>query len=78
MNSEEQEKLAKQRFLLLSATRFIDLALVMAGIAILGGKFLPELAPVLGTIFLIMGAIGFFVVPIILKKAWAKQDGSSS
>jgi hypothetical protein len=77
MNSEERERQAKQRFMLLSYVRFADLALVIAGAANLGGKLLPELAPTLGYVLLVAGAFGFFWVPIILKKSWAKQDAES-
>jgi arginine exporter protein ArgO len=74
MNSEEREKLAKQRFMILTYARFMDLALVIAGVANLGGKLLPELSPYLGYTLLLAGAFGFFWIPIILKKTWVKQD----
>ncbi len=75
MNSEEREKLAKQRFIVLNAIRFSGVALVMLGVANIAGKFLPEFAPMLGTLFMLLGSIEFFFMPILLKKSWNRQDG---
>jgi hypothetical protein len=69
--SEDQ---AKQRFMLLQLTRLVALGLVMAGIANIGGKFLPDLAPVMGYALLIFGAVDFFALPMLLKRVWQKQD----
>jgi len=67
------EDQAKRRFMLLNLVRFFGLAMVMAGVANLGGKLLPEFTPVLGTILLIAGAVDFFLAPVLLKKAWRDQ-----
>lgn len=74
MNDAEQ--LAKNRFTILTVTRFMDLALVLAGLANVNGKLLPEFTPYLGMFLVIVGAFGFFAVPIILKRSWAKQDAN--
>ena len=74
MDSIEKEKLAKQRFTVLSLSRFGAVLFVGLGIANVGGRFVPEVAPVLGYAFLLVGAINFFLMPIILKKIWVKQD----
>jgi hypothetical protein len=68
------EDLAKQRFLVMQLTRLAGLALVMMGIANVGGKLLPDLSPYLGYGLLIFGAVDFFLVPIMLKRVWQKQD----
>lgn len=74
MNSDDREALAKKRFFLLSAMRFASVIFVMMGIANVGGRLFPEAAPYLGYGFLFVGALDFFLIPLLLKKAWAKQD----
>jgi hypothetical protein len=74
MNSDEREALAKKRFILLSAMRFASVIFVMMGIANVGGRLFPDAAPYLGYGFLLVGALDFFLIPLLLKKAWAKQD----
>jgi hypothetical protein len=74
----DPDQLAKNRFTILTITRFMDLALVLAGLANVNGKLLPEFAPYLGMILVIVGAFGFFAVPIVLKRSWAKQDAKKN
>jgi hypothetical protein len=74
MNSEEREALAKKRFFLLSAMRFTSLIFVALGVGNVGGRLFPEASPYLGYGFLIIAMLDFFLIPVILKKAWAKQD----
>jgi hypothetical protein len=69
--SEEQ---AKQRFMILNLVRFSALAFIFAGAANIGGKLLPELTPTLGYILLIIGAIDFFLAPVMLKRMWRTPD----
>jgi hypothetical protein len=76
MNDAEQ--LAKNRFTILTVARFMDLALVLAGLANVNGQLLPEFTPYLGMFLVIVGAFGFFAVPIILKRSWAKQDANKN
>lgn len=76
MNSDEREALAKKRFMLLSAMRFASVIFVMLGIANVGGRLLPDAAPWLGYGLLLVGALDFFLIPVLLKKTWAKQDAN--
>ena len=76
MNDAEQ--LAKNRFTILTVARFMDLALVLAGLANVNGQLLPQLTPYLGMVLVIVGAFGFFAVPIMLKRSWAKQDSNKT
>lgn len=69
------EDKAKARFMLLNVVRFSGILFVFAGLANASGKLLPELAPFLGILLCGVGLFDFFGVPIILKKAWRKQDG---
>lgn len=74
MNSDEREALAKRRFFLMTIMRFAALVFVMLGMANIAGRFVPEASPLLGYCFLVLGTVHFFLMPIILKKIWAKQD----
>jgi hypothetical protein len=76
MTPDEQEKLARKRFMLLSVTRFASVAFVMLGIANLGGQLFPLVMPYLGYALLVIGVLEFFMIPIMLKKIWARQDAT--
>jgi hypothetical protein len=73
MNSDERERQAKQRFITLSLFRFVSVFLVLFGVVILSGRLLPDLE-IVGYAFVVLGAVEFFMMPVILKKIWAKQD----
>jgi hypothetical protein len=68
------EELAKKRFLTMQLMRLVALTFVMLGIANIGGKLLPELSPYLGYCLLIFGTVDFFLIPVLLKRMWQKQD----
>jgi hypothetical protein len=65
---------AKRRFLIINLVRFSALFFVFAGAANLGGKLMPEAAPMLGYVLLIIGATDFFVAPVLLKRMWRTPD----
>lgn len=67
------EDQAKQRFLALTLLRVFGLGLVLAGAANIAGAWMPELAPNLGYLMLVIGALDFFLVPALLKKAWREK-----
>jgi hypothetical protein len=69
------EEQAKRRFMMLNLVRLVALGFVMAGAANVSGKLLPDLAPMLGYVLLVVGALDFFLAPKILKDYWAKTDG---
>jgi Na+/melibiose symporter-like transporter len=77
MTSEEREAQAKQRFIFLSITRFVSVLLVMVGMTILSDRYVQGLE-IVGYILIVLGAVEFFVMPIILKKNWAKQDAQKA
>jgi hypothetical protein len=66
------EELARQRFMILNIMRFGAILIVALGIAIIGGKI--PVQPTAGYFVLVVGAIDFFIVPRLLKRAWQKQD----
>lgn len=72
--NDDALKLAKQRFWVLQAIRFSGLALVAGGVANIAGKFLPDLAPVLGGALLVTGVVDYFILPIVLKRGWRSND----
>lgn len=68
------EEQAKQRFMLLNIIRLTGLIFVIIGIANLGGKLLPDLAPWFGAVMMVVGATDFFIAPMMLKKQWQNAD----
>ncbi len=68
------EEQAKKRFMQLNLTRLAGLISVMIGMTNVAGKLLPEFAPWLGALFVVNGFADFFILPVIFKKFWQKQD----
>jgi hypothetical protein len=69
MMTEDQ---AKQRFMALTLLRLFGLGLAIAGAANILGAWMPERAPNFGYALLVLGALDFFLIPALLKKAWRK------
>jgi hypothetical protein len=67
------EAVAKQRFMILNLVRLIAIGFVMAGAANVSGKLLPDYAPWLGAVLLVIGMVDFFFAPMLLKKYWRKR-----
>lgn len=68
MNLTEEE--AKKRFVILNLVRLFAVAMVMVGISNIAGRLLPDLAPTLGYILLVLGTADFFFAPLVLKRYW--------
>lgn len=68
------EDQARQRFMILNMIRLFAVAMVLAGVANVGGKFLPDLAPWFGYILIVVGAFDFFYAPRLLKRNWRNRD----
>jgi hypothetical protein len=68
------EELAKKRFMILNLVRFSALAFIFAGAANIGGKLLPDLTPTLGYILLVIGAVDFFLAPVMFKRMWRTPE----
>lgn len=66
------EDQAKQRFVALTLLRLFGLGLVIAAAANIAGAWMPAMAPTLGYGLLVIGALDFFLIPALLKKAWRK------
>jgi hypothetical protein len=50
------------------------LGLVLAGVANIAGAWMPELGPTFGYVLLLIGALDFFLIPALLKKAWRNKS----
>lgn len=70
----DAEELARKRFMTLNLVRFGAIAFVFAGAANVGGKLLPDLSPTLGYVLLVVGALDFFLAPVLLKRGWRNPD----
>ena len=68
------EDQAKKRFMLLNLVRLGAIILVALGMANIAGKILPGLSPELGYGLLIVGAVDYFLAPVILKRQWRSGD----
>ncbi len=74
MNEDAREAQAKQRFLIINLVRLSAIVFLFVGAANIGGKLLPEFTPLLGQILLVIGAIDFFLAPVLLKRMWRTPE----
>lgn len=64
---------ARNRFFLLTVLRLSGALFALAGVAVLGHRLpLPETA---GYVLVVLGAFDATVAPILLARAWKRQDG---
>jgi hypothetical protein len=73
MNDKEQ--LARQRFMLLNIMRFMGVGIVLLAVIFISGRIFPAVPDTAGYVLLVVGMIDFFLMPAVLKKGWARQDG---
>ncbi len=74
MTPEETEAQARGRYMALNAVRFGAVLFVMLGFANVYGRFVPDLTPWLGYLFIALGMFEFFFLPKILLRAWKAKD----
>ena len=73
----ENDKLWRSRFFVLTAARLFGLAVFLSGVFIAFTDLLrPGGWPLLGGILAIVGAIDAVFAPRMLKKVWEQQDGA--
>lgn len=70
----DAEALARKRFTILNLVRLTALATIFAAAANIAGKLLPQFTPTLGHVLLVIGAVDFFLAPVLLKRAWRTPD----
>ncbi|ODS96366.1 MAG: hypothetical protein ABS49_10480 [Erythrobacter sp. SCN 62-14] len=68
---EEQDARDRQRFVIMNVARLVGLAMVLLGITITQGVF--DLPFVLGAALAVIGLVDFFVLPVVLARAWNRQ-----
>jgi hypothetical protein len=68
------EARARTGFILITAVRFGGVAMVMLGMAIIQGVI--DLPWSLGVVLAVIGMIDFFVLPLLLAKAWKRQEAA--
>ena len=70
----QAKEIARKRFMVLNLVRFSALAIVMVGVSNIAGKLWTEFAPGLGYALLVIGAVDFFLAPVMLKRMWRTPD----
>ena len=69
---DDAEQLARGRFMKLQLVRLGCVAMVMLGAAIIAGRILDTATP--GYVLLVLGALGFFLLPNRMAKGWRTPD----
>jgi hypothetical protein len=67
---EQEDARDRQRFVIMNVARLGGLALVLLGIAITQGVF--DLPFALGAALAVLGVVDFFVLPLVLARAWSR------
>lgn len=68
----DQDERAARRFWLLQFMRLSGLALVLVGAMILAGTI--EQSEAVGAALFVIGAVDFFVMPIVLARRWKSDE----
>ncbi|QKG70215.1 hypothetical protein [Erythrobacter mangrovi] len=68
----DQDERAARRFWLLQFMRLSGLALVLVGAMILAGTI--EQSEAVGVALFVIGAVDFFVMPIVLARRWKSDE----
>lgn len=72
---EAEDARARQRFILMNVARFGGVAMVMFGIAII--QRVIDLPFALGVGLAVLGFVDFFVMPLVLARAWKSQQSAA-
>ncbi len=62
---------AAARFWTLQAMRLLGLVMVVIGATIVSGRLLDS--PDFGYVLLVLGAIAFFLLPVLVKRRWRSR-----
>jgi len=65
---------ARNRFIVMNVSRFAGVGMVMLGMAII--QRVIDLPWSLGVVLAVIGMFDFFVVPLLLAKAWKRQEAA--
>lgn len=76
MTPPPDEALWRKRFQIMALSRFLALPLVVLGAMNQNKRFLPDYSPWLGMGMMLIGVFVFFLLPVLLKRRWIKDEGS--
>ena len=76
LQSPEEEQRAKNRWTVIQAMRIMGVILVLLGILMTQGAIdlLGELNEMVGGIFVVIGLLDGFLMPIVLARKWRSPD----
>jgi hypothetical protein len=66
--NDEDEALARNRYMVIQLLRIFGVALVIGGILIVRGKI--DLDPIVGYVFVLVGLLDAFGTPLFLARLW--------
>lgn len=75
MTQQEQDNLARQRFIILTVLRALGVALMLLGMGIIGSR-LVEPSDVIGSIIFAVGFLDSLIVPRLLIRKWRTPPGA--
>ncbi len=72
MSSQDEEALARNRFIVIGAMRAGGVAMIMFGLAVV--QRLISLPEWIGFVLIVFGMFETFVVPTLLSRIWSTND----
>lgn len=75
MTQQDQDNLARQRFIILTVLRASGVALMLLGMGIIGSR-LVEPSDVIGSIIFAVGFLNSLIVPRLLIRKWRTPPGA--
>ena len=66
--NEDDEALARNRYMIIQMLRIFGVAMVIGGILIVRGKI--ALDPMIGYVFIVVGLLDAFGTPLFLARQW--------
>jgi hypothetical protein len=76
MHPDPAEAIARTRFYLLASLRLSGVLLVMAGFAVIAGKWDiagGDMNRIIGAVMVLIGAFEFSVLPFLLARGWKRE-----
>jgi uncharacterized membrane protein YkvA (DUF1232 family) len=75
VTQQDQDSLARQRFIILTVLRASGVALMLLGMGIIGSR-LVEPSDVIGSIIFAVGFLDSLIVPRLLIRKWRTPPGA--
>lgn len=70
MSTDEQDALAKKRFMAIQLVRTSGVVMILIGLLCAADKIDIPGARMIGVVFILIGMLDTFVVPLLLAKRW--------